>query len=94
MDRFDADSEVGSRTGASDRDGEADKENRSGAANAQVHDDEVFSEPEEGGAWCGLCTQHGRRVAQKELLVKVETGEWGGRLISRGRMDRRSRTKC
>ena len=42
-----------------------------------VHDDEVLSEPEEGGAWCGLCTQHGRRVAQKELLVKVETGEWG-----------------
>ena len=37
MDRFDADSEVGSRTGASDRDGEADNENRSGAANAQVH---------------------------------------------------------
>ena len=77
MDRFDAESDAGSRTGASDRDGEADKENWSGAANAQVCDDEVFSEPDEGGAWSGLCTRHGRRVAQKELLVKVETGEWG-----------------
>ena len=78
MDRLDAEPEaVNSRGEESDGNVGSDKENGGDGANRQTCGDDVTSEPEDGGAWSGLCTCQGRRVTQKELLTSVAVGKWG-----------------